>query len=491
MVVPHTVKKSTYIPLNLYLLMVETNSLKKNVAGLWAGVFQSLAYVAPAATAASFFVVEAQFAGGAVPLTFILATLGVASAMYMNYEFSKRISHAGGYYSYVSAGLGGRFGAFSGWLYYINVLGALVGFSVLFFAGVLWPMVPGLSGNPYGWIPLAFIPLVLIFTLLYFGLKPSLYYTMIGAIIEVLFVCTISLLIILSPHTNNSFAPFTTMGASAGNLGLATVYAILGFVGLGSVITLSEELGNPKKVIPKAIILALVIGAVTYILSSYAFVVGWGLNDMGGFATANNPGFTIVGNYFGPIAMTIFIIITLNSFISNGIAEGNTFSRLGYALARDKIMFGKKMTETDPRTGSPRNIILFEAVIVTVLSIVGGVVLKDPFTAAAVITTVNGACLYIVHVFANISLPIYGKTKLRMTARKWAPFVLGPLPATAVYLFAVYGIFDQAFKGLDIVIDALIILAVVVGIAIAFFVHSRMHESDIASIGAPVSAEEE
>lgn len=475
--------------------MVETNSLRKNVAGLWAGVFQSLAYVAPAAVVASFFVVEAGVVGRAVPLTFILATLGVASAMYMNYEFSKRISHAGGYYSYVSAGLGGRIGAFSGWLYYVNVLGALVGFSVLFFAGVMQPLVPGLASNPFGWIPLAFIPIAIIFLLLYFGLKPSLYYTMIGAIIEISFIIIISLLIIFSPNTTNSFTPFTTNGYSAGSLGLATVFAILGFVGLGSVITLSEELGSPKKVIPKAIILALIIGAVTYILSSYAMMVGWGLgniNTPNGYANANNPGFTIVKNYFGPVVLSIFIIITLNSFISNGIAEGNTFSRLGYALARDRIIFGKKMATTDKKTGAPRNVILFDFVLVSVLSIVAGLVFRNNvFEAATVVTTVNGASLYIVHILANISLPVYGIRTLKERVSKWLPFVLGPLAATFVYAWAMYGVFDTAFKGVNIVTDALIILAVVVGIAIAATLHSRMKAHEIAKIGQPVQATEE
>lgn len=448
----------------MIVLMSQDNILKKNVAGLWAGVFQSLAYVAPAATAASFFVVEAGVAGAAVPLTFILATLGVASAMYMNFEFSKRISHAGGYYSYVSAGFGGRWGAFSGWLYYINVLGALTGFSVLFFAGVLWPLVPGLSANAYGWIPLAFIPIVLIFTLLYFGLKPSLYYTMVGAIIEIVFVISVSLVIIFSPHTHNTFAPFTALGNSAGNLGLATVYAILGFVGLGSVITISEELHNPKKLVPKAIIYALIIGAIVYILGSYAFVVGWGVNDMAGFANATNPGFTIVGNYLGPIAMTIFIVITLNSFISNGIAEGNAFSRLGYALSRDRVLFPKSMSEVHPASGAPRKIIVLEAVLVIIISIAGGIV-WGPFTGAAIITTINGACLYVVHLIANFSLPVYGRKTLKYSVKKWMPFLLGPLPATAVYAFALYGVFTVPGIAMYAV-GVMIVLGFVIAVAI-------------------------
>lgn len=463
--------------------MTQNNSLKKGVAGLWAGVFQSLAYVAPAATAASFFVVEAGVAGSAVPLTFILATLGVASAMYMNYEFSKRISHAGGYYSYVSAGFGGRLGAFAGWLYYINVLGALTGFSALFFAGVLQPLIPGLANLTYGWIPLAFIPIVLIFTLLYLGLKPSLYYTMIGAIIEVAFVIGISLFIIFSPHTQNSFTPFTLSGTSFGSLGLATVYAILGFVGMGSVITISEELHNPKKIIPKAITLALIIGAVTYILSSYAFVVGWGIGNIGGFANANNPGFTIVKNYLGPIAMTVFIIITLNSFISNGIAEGNAFSRIGFALSRDKVLFPKSMSEVHEKSGAPRKIVIFEAILVTVITLAGGIAF-GPFMGATVITTLNGACLYVVHIFANFALPVYGRKTLKYSVRKWLPFMLGPLPATAVYAYALYGVYFP-LPGYPVNLASYLVIALVVtGLLIAVGVGLKRSAKDVNEIGA-------
>lgn len=457
--------------------MSDDNILRKNVGGLWAGVFQSLAYVAPAAVAASFFGADAYYVGGAVPLTFIISILGVASAMFMNYEFSKRISHAGGYYSYVSAGFGGRTGAFAGWLYYVNVLGALVGFSVLFFAGVLQPLIPGLAGNTYGWIPLAFIPIVLVFTLLYFGLKPSLYYTMIGAIIEIVFIIGVSLVIILSPQTNNTFSPFTTMGSTAGQLGYGIVFAILGFVGLGSVITISEELHNPKKLVPKAIMLALIIGTIVYVLSSYAFVVGWGLNDMSGFAAATNPGFQIVDKYLGPIGMSIFIIITLNSFISNGIAEGNAFSRLGYALSRDHIVFPKSMSQVHAGTGAPRKVIMFEAVIVTVISLIGGI-LWGPMGGAIIITTINGASLYIVHLFANFSLPTYGARTLKYSIKKWGVFLLVPLPATAVYAFALYGVFTSPGIALYTVIAA-----VIIGILVAISVGYKRSHEDINKIG--------
>ena len=457
--------------------------LKKNAGGLWSGTFQAISYVAPAATAASFLVEETAYVGASTTFVFLLALIGVTSAMYMNYVFSGRISHAGGYYAYVRAGLGPRLGIFSGWLYFINILGALAGFAVLFFAGVLWPLIPQLSSNPYGWIPIAFIPLVLILVLLYRGLRPSMKYTIIGGIIEVgtLIIISVAIIIRLGPH--NTFIPFTPHGNSFGNLGLATVYSILGFVGIGSVITLSEELHNPKKIVKKSIVVGMLITAVVYILVSYAMVVGYGINKMAAFSTATDPGFTVVDNYFGPVVMIVFIIITLNSFLSNGIAEGNAFSREGFAMARDGIVFPKSLATVHKKFGSPNKIIIVEWFIVVALTLVGGLVF-GPFEGAAIITAVNGVSLYIVHILANFSLPIYGKKTLKLKLRGLLPLALGPVLATVVYAFAIYGEFvpiPTTYPGY--IAPYSIIAAIIAGIAITIVLFVRKHPSDLKSIG--------
>ncbi|MCL4322998.1 MAG: APC family permease [Candidatus Thermoplasmatota archaeon] len=460
---------------------MEPSSLHKNVGGLWAGVFQSIAFIAPAAVAASFLVVETGYVGASTTFVFFLAIIGVSSAMYMNYVFSGKIAHAGGYYAYVRAGLGPKFGVFSGWLYFINVLGALSGFAVLFFAGVLWPMIPSLSSNPIGWIPLAFIPLSIIL-LLYRGLKPSLAYTIIGALIEISFLIGISIAIIIKAGPANSLIPFTPNGNSFGNLGFATLFSILGFVGVGSVITLSEELRNPRKNIRKAIFIAMGITAVVYILVSYSMVIGWGITKMSSFSAATNPGFTVVNNYFGPIVMTVFIIITLNSFISNGIAEGNAFSREGFALARDGVVFPKWMAVVHKRFGSPHKVIVAEWFIIVLLTLIGGLIF-GPMEGAAIITAVNGVVLYIVHILANFSLPVYGKKTLRMKAKGLLPLALGPVLSTVVYAFAIYGEFVP-FPSYPTDVGAYgIIAAILVGVVLVILTIHRKSKVEIESIG--------
>ncbi len=458
------------------------DELKKNVGGLWAGTFQSIAFIAPAAVAASFLVVETGYVGASAPFVFLFAIIGVSSAMYMNYVFAGRIAHAGGYYAYVSAGLGPKFGVFSGWLYFINVLGALSGFAVLFFAGVLWPLIPQLASNSYGWIPLAFIPLTLILVLLYRGLHPSLLYTIIGASVEIAFLAVISILLIIKAGPSNTIVPFTPDGNSLGNLGLATIFSILGFVGVGSVITLSEELREPKKNVKRSIFIAMGITGAVYLLISYSFVVGWGITKMKSFNTATNPGFILVDRYFGPVVMIAFILITLNSFLSNGIAEGNAFSREGFALARDNILFPKSMAVVHDKYHSPHKIIIVEWIVIVALTLAGGLEF-GPILGATLITAVNGVSLYIVHILANFSLPIYGKKTLKYKVKNLIPLALGPLAATVVYAFAIYGEFVPFPSGAYAYGAWAIIAVVVAGVLLTVAVYIKKSSNDMETIG--------
>ncbi len=452
------------------------NELKKGSGGLWSAVFQGMAFVGPAATAASFFVVEAAVVGASVSLTYMIAIVGVAAAMYMNYRFSQRIAHAGGYYAYIEAGIGKRTSLFGAWLYFFNLLGAVSGFVMLFFAGILWPLIPYLSANPYGWMPLILIPFTLMFVFLYKGIKPSLYYTMIGSIIEVGFLIIMSLIIILKVGNNNTLLPFTTSGHTFSEIGLATVFAILGYVGLGSMITISEEIRNPKVNIPRALFITIVIAFVVYALSSYALVVGWGISKIGSFATTSNPGFIVVEKYLGLGGYLIFIIITLNSFLSESIAQGNAFTRLGYAMARDRKLFPFSWSETHNKYGSPTKIIMFELPLSLIIAYIAGI-LWGPFMAATILTTVNGVSLYIVHIISNISLPIWGKMKLKSKFTDLLLMIFIPLIATIVYAFAIYGTFIP-FPAYPLnSADYIIIAVILAGIMISFIF--RKHQSNL------------
>jgi amino acid transporter len=418
---------------------VNNAQLHKNVGSFWGAVFQSVAYIAPAGSAASFLVVEAGYVGTSLPFTFLLAILGVASSIFTVYYFSRRMVHAGGYYAYVSAGLGPKFASVSSWFYIVFMLTAISGFAVTFFSGILWPLIPGLSNLSYGWIPISFIPLSIIFLTLFFGLKPSLYYTLIGGALEIGFLIFVSLIIIISVGHNNTLVPFTPHGNSFGNIGYATLYAILSFGGVGQVVMIAEEMKTPKKKVPHAIVGALILSGIAFLMISYALVVGWGFSSFGSFSTATNPGFTVVAKYIGPIGLVIFIAITLNSFISNGIAEGNSFTRAAFAMARESIFYPQKYTLLN-KYGSPSRILAIQFIF-TIATAYGIGIFVGPFEAGALLSGFNAVFLYIIHIMMNASLPVYGKRRLSVKTKDFLILVFAPMASMAIYLFAIVSVF--------------------------------------------------
>ncbi|MEM3786988.1 MAG: APC family permease, partial [Nitrososphaeria archaeon] len=288
-------------------------------------------------------------------------------------------------------------------------------------------------------IPISFIPVSIIFITLYFGLKPSLYYTFIGGILEIGFLIAAAMVIIIKVGPNNTFIPFLpSTGISFANIGFGILYAILSFVGINQVVMLSEEAKLPKKNVPLAIVTSFIMTAVTFLLISYALVVGWGISSFSSFSTTTNPGFVVVGKYLGLPGLIVFMIITFNSFISNGIAEGNSFTRAGFALARDNLILPKSFTKLN-KYGSPIRVLAL-IFLSTILLTYGLGIYVGPFLAGTIVAGFNAVFLYLIHIFINSSLPTFAY-KLKVKMKNIAILILVSLISTIIYLFAVVTVF--------------------------------------------------
>ncbi|HZH60085.1 MAG TPA: hypothetical protein VEY70_11025 [Metabacillus sp.] len=93
-----------------------SNQLKKNAISLPGAIAMSIAIMAPAAGMMFVPQVVAQSAGSSVPLVYIIVLIGSIFVANTIVQFSKRISHAGSFFAYNSAGLGQTVGFLSGWL---------------------------------------------------------------------------------------------------------------------------------------------------------------------------------------------------------------------------------------------------------------------------------------------------------------------------------------------------------------------------------------
>ena len=67
------------------------------------------------------------------------------------------------------------------------------------------------------------------------------------------------------------------------------IFAFLAFIGFESSAPLAEEAINPRRTVPRAIVLAAVSIGIFYVFCSYAGVVGWGINNLATYSSDPNP----------------------------------------------------------------------------------------------------------------------------------------------------------------------------------------------------------
>lgn len=307
------------------------------------GIFESMGQVAPAADVAILMVGTFEFSGVASTFSVILAWLIYALWMVTPYQFSKLKTNAGSYYSYAASstkrGLLGPPTILS-FMYY-DVTGAA--FGILGISSFLFLISPEISSFQYLWIVFAAAFTAYITIITYIGVKPSMKYLAWTGMAEIAFLFIAAVIIIIKVGPHNSVVPFTiphNVGISAVLFG--SIFSILDFTGSGVVTTVSEEMKEPRKNIGKSIIFAMILTAVALIPTTYALTVGWGVNNISGFAAVNDGGIIVFQKYLGVVGAILLIAFTVNSYLTNGVAKATAVSRLWYSAARDGVALPKK-----------------------------------------------------------------------------------------------------------------------------------------------------
>ncbi len=259
------------------------SGLRANAIGLPGVLFQSITTMAPASAVAFSLGAAIPFAGGALPLAVLIALI-VCTLIALNIgSLARHLPSAGGYFTYVSRGLGPQAGWMTGWLFSLTYL-LIVPLQLL----VLGPVMDSfaqqyfhLSFGPNGWAVWAMVFAVIVFGLTYFGIKISADTSVVMGAIEIGVFVLLSIWLIATAGNGNTAATFNP--ASSLETGLSgwqgilhgMIFAFLAFAGFESSAPLAEEAHNPRRTVPRAILLATVSIGVFYVFCSYAGVVGW------------------------------------------------------------------------------------------------------------------------------------------------------------------------------------------------------------------------
>jgi APA family basic amino acid/polyamine antiporter len=215
-------------------------------------------------------------AGNAIWLSFVIGAL-VASFTGLSYaELSAMYPQSAAEFVYVKKAYGSNFWAFLiGWLLIFTGIISAATVS-LGFSGYLAHILEMIAGIPISYVLIVGISLILLGLLSFvnfLGIEESSKLNIIFTSIEMF---GLILIIILGLGT---FGKVNYLEMPKGLKGVFSAAALIFFayIGFEDVVNISEETKSPKKCIPKAIILAVIITTLLYVLTSVSCIglVGW------------------------------------------------------------------------------------------------------------------------------------------------------------------------------------------------------------------------
>src|SRR4029079_574519 len=293
-----------------------TADLRRGAVGFGGALFQSITFMAPAIATALSIPLGISYAGGAAPLSVILALIACLIAANSIGELAKHLPSAGSFYTFVSHGIHPQAGFLVAWVF---LLGVIVGGP--FLALQMGFVVAGTLNQEWGWSNdlwwiWTVLVCLLIFTLGYPRMTASTRAGVLLGAFEILVFVGISLTLIVQAGGDNNLQVFGTQYANnpddkrLSDAVADSVFTILAFIGFEQAAPLAEEAENPRRTVPRAIIVSCLLIGAFYILNTYASAVSFGPAKMINFtANDSNPWQNILArNAWGGIGFLLVFL---------------------------------------------------------------------------------------------------------------------------------------------------------------------------------------
>lgn len=311
-------------------------------------------------------------AGAATPLAILFALIGMSAIAWIVALFARRIRAAGSLYDYVTYSFGEKAGFVAGWIYYLGVLILAVN-AVLFLGGLLSDYLAGFYDIHVPYWVLGLVVLAGLFPVLYLGVKISTRAQLLLAGLTMVAVLAFAISIIVDGGPQgNTIKPFTVGASQEGWDGIffGLLYAVLIFTGFETAANLGEETRDPHRNIPRAVLWALGLVGVYFVVVTYSYAIGLGLD---GTAWAQDPAVLITlgsspefGSSF--IAKALFALALADlAAVCLGCAVASSHGL--FALARDRRL-PRGLARSDRRFGTPATAIVFTLLVAAVLVLV-------------------------------------------------------------------------------------------------------------------------
>jgi amino acid transporter len=417
--------------------VVNDNQLRRNVLGLPSALAISLAFISPTIGVIFISSLIAGKAGLSSPFIFLVGTLGIALMASTLAQFTRRITSAGTFYKFICQ----SFGTSTAFVAGMVLLLAYVLQSPLntnLFGGFLSQTLASDFGVHITWWILMLFIVVAVGALAWYSVHTSMRFDLAFVIAEVSVAGILLLLIIFKGGDHGqvptSFLP-THSPSGFGGLGEAFVFIVLAFFGFESSTTVAEEVRNPRRNLPIALIGSVVLTGLWFTFAMYSIIVGYGARHVSQISSATAPLHDLAQRYIGGWYANLVDLAAVSAIIAVLLAIHTANFRVIYALGRDGAL-PKLLGRTHPRYKTPHMAIIAYSIFTLVIGLLAGIA-WGPLPAFGDLGYLSSLAILPVYIGANVALPFFIYHRYR-TEFSVVVHVIFPAVSSVIFLLAIW-----------------------------------------------------
>jgi amino acid transporter len=299
--------------------------------GLTSIVVFGLAYMSPSIVVSTFGIIAAT-SKGAAPTAYLVATLAMVLTALSYGKLARAYPASGSVYTYARKLLDSRVGFLAGWALLLDYffLPMVAWFITALYLNVQFPVLP-----VWAWLVLS-IGLCTGVNVAGLVIADRVNRVLLGltaiALVALVVVCVHEVTGSPAGTATGSFWNSTT---SVGAVTAAAAIAAYSFLGFDAISTLSEEVRDAERNVPRGIVLTVLIGGGIFVV--IALLMQWVHPGMA-FQDQETAGYGIAVDVAGKRFADVVNVLTLLGGIASCVAIQASTSRLMYVMGRDGVL---------------------------------------------------------------------------------------------------------------------------------------------------------
>lgn len=329
----------------------------RRVLGVPSLVMFGLVYIVPLTVFTTYGIVT-ELTGGRLPVAYTITLIVMAFTARSYARMAQAFPFAGSAYVYAQRSFGPGIGFLAGWSLLLDYLFLpMLNYLVIgIYLEAAFPAVPA-------WVFIvATIAVVTVLNVV--GIVSVARANFVIIAVQLVFIVTFVALVLagFGGGQVDPLAPFTGDGSvdGIGVLFAGAAILCLSFLGFDSISTLAEEAKDPRRTVPRAIMVSTITAGLLFVVLSWLAHVAYPSHA---FESVDSAALDVMGAVGGPFLAAFFTAAYIAGATGSALTSQASVSRILYAMGRDGVLPRRVFGQLSERFRTPVTAILIVSVI--------------------------------------------------------------------------------------------------------------------------------